>query len=147
MIGIATWKTRVGSICVKLKRPTDSGSIANGSAIRDSSCVSKPKPGRTDSAAYHAFNCRDVPTGRALSQSGMKVREETQEQASDFAERRSSARPARLWAPMIFNVWRRLRRRADPIFDGYKPMSLPMSLIEGTRRTVLLMGLCFERGR
>src|SRR5262249_36798538 len=143
MIGIATSKTRVGSICVKLKRPTDSGSIANGSAIRDSSCVSKPKPGRTDSAASHAFNCRDVPTGRALSQSGMKVREETQGKPRISPNDDPARDPRGCGRQCIFNVWRRLRRRADPIFDGYKPMSL----IEGTRRTVLLMGLCFERGR
>jgi len=35
------------------------------------------------------------PTSRALSPPGMKVPEGTQEQASDFAERRSSSRPAR----------------------------------------------------
>src|SRR5216683_2957839 len=35
MTGIATSKTRVGSTCLKLKRPAGSGSIANGSTIRD----------------------------------------------------------------------------------------------------------------
>src|SRR2546427_8960381 len=70
MIGIATSKTRVGSICLKLKLPAGSGLIANRSAIRDSSRVSKPESGRIDSAAHDALNCRDVPDQQSIKSAG-----------------------------------------------------------------------------
>src|SRR6266851_8730856 len=48
MTGIATSKTRVGSTCLKLKRPAGSGSIANGSTIRDVSLGSRAASRRGD---------------------------------------------------------------------------------------------------
>src|SRR5260221_7133000 len=48
MTGIATSKTRVGSTCLKLKRPAGSGSIANGSTIRDFSLGSRAASPRGD---------------------------------------------------------------------------------------------------
>src|SRR6266851_9321451 len=60
MTGIATSKTRVGSTCLKLKRPAGSGLIANGSTIRDFSLGSRVASPRGDE---HAADER--PRGRA----------------------------------------------------------------------------------
>src|SRR5258708_1803535 len=58
--GIATSKTRVGSTCLKLKRPAGSGLIANGSTIRDFSLGSRAASPRGDE---HEADAR--PRGRA----------------------------------------------------------------------------------
>src|SRR5215467_6841465 len=58
-------------------------------------------------------------------------------------ESRSRQLLGRLWTPTVFDIWRRLRRRADPIFDRHETMSL----VQGTRRVVLLMGNHFKPSR
>src|SRR5216683_3455063 len=60
MTGIATSKTRVGSTCLKLKRPAGSGLIANGSTIRDFSRGSRVASRRGDE-----HEADERPRGRA----------------------------------------------------------------------------------
>src|SRR5713226_4084211 len=68
MTGIATSKTRVGSTCLKLKRPAGSGVIANGSTIRDFSLgrrVASRRGDEHEADERPARPCRSARRNRA----------------------------------------------------------------------------------